>query len=93
MKAVWNGTVLAESERTLVVEGNHYFPPDAIRADYFVPSSAKTICSWKGIAHYFDIVVGGQTNKDAAWTYPSPTDAAQPIKSHIAFWRGIQVEQ
>ena len=91
MKATWNGAVLAESDATVVVEGNHYFPKESINCDYFVESAKHTVCSWKGTASYFDIVVDGATNADAAWYYPEPKDAAKEITGHIAFWKGVQV--
>ncbi|HSD11246.1 MAG TPA: DUF427 domain-containing protein [Candidatus Binatia bacterium] len=90
-KAIWNGAVLAESERCETVEGNQYFPPDAIDRAYFRDSATHTECSWKGTASYFDVVVDGKVNKDAAWYYPSPKDAASNIKNHVAFWRGVEV--
>jgi uncharacterized protein (DUF427 family) len=91
-RATWNGAVLAESERCEVVEGNQYFPPQAVDRKYFKESATHTVCSWKGTASYYDVVVDGQTNKDAAWYYPEPKDAAQQIKGYIAFWRGVKVE-
>lgn len=91
-KATWNGAVLAESDRCVVVEGNQYFPPDAIQSEYFQPSETHTTCPWKGVASYYNIVVDGQVNKDAAWYYPAPKDAAKEITGHIAFWRGVKVE-
>jgi len=91
MRATWNGTVLAESDRTIVVEGNQYFPPDAIHREFFQPSQTHTVCGWKGTASYYDVVVNGQTNKDAAWFYPQPKDAAAEIKDYVAFWRGVTV--
>jgi len=91
-KATWNGAILAESDRCEVVEGNQYFPPDAINRDYFKESATHTVCPWKGTASYYDVVVNGQTNTDAAWYYPSPKDAAQQIKNYVAFWRGVKVE-
>jgi uncharacterized protein (DUF427 family) len=91
-KATWNGVVLAESDRCEVVEGNQYFPPGSVKRAYFQPSETHTACSWKGTASYYDIVVDGQTNKDAAWYYPAPKEAAKQIKDHIAFWRGVNVE-
>ncbi|GAB4478284.1 MAG: DUF427 domain-containing protein [Elainellaceae cyanobacterium] len=91
-KATWNGAVLAESDRCVVVEGNQYFPPDAIKSEYFQPSDTHTTCPWKGVASYYNIVVDGQVNKDAAWYYPTPKDAAKEITGHIAFWRGVKVE-
>ena len=90
-KAIWNGVVLAESDRTKVVEGNHYFPPDSINRDYFVESSTKTTCPWKGTAGYFTIKVNGQENRDAAWVYPTPKEAAKNIANYVAFWRGVRV--
>jgi uncharacterized protein (DUF427 family) len=91
-RATWNGAVLAESERTEIVEGNHYFPPEAIRREHFSESQTHTVCSWKGTASYFDVVVDGQTNKDAAWYYPEPKDAAKQIRGYVAFWHGVKVE-
>ncbi|MDX2239713.1 MAG: DUF427 domain-containing protein [Leptolyngbyaceae cyanobacterium bins.302] len=92
VRATWNGAVLAESSNCEVVEGNQYFPPDAINTDYFQQSNTHTVCPWKGTASYYDVVVGGQVNKDAAWYYPEPKDAAKNIKGYIAFWRGVKVE-
>ncbi|AFY83190.1 DUF427 domain-containing protein [Oscillatoria acuminata] len=91
-KAIWNGAILAESDRCEVVEGNQYFPPDAIKSEYFQESNTHTNCPWKGQASYYDIVVEGQVNKDAAWYYPNVKDAAKQIKGYIAFWRGVKVE-
>jgi uncharacterized protein (DUF427 family) len=91
-RAIWNGAVLAESNQTVVVENNHYFPADSIKKEFFQPSSTHTVCSWKGTASYYDIVVNGQTNKDAAWYYPEPLDAARNIAGHVAFWKGVKVE-
>jgi uncharacterized protein (DUF427 family) len=91
-KATWNGAVLAESDRCVVVEGNQYFPLDAIQSEYFQPSDTHTTCPWKGVASYYNIVVDGQVNKDAAWYYPAPKDAAREITGHVAFWRGVKVE-
>jgi len=91
MKAIWNGTVLAESDKTVVVEGNHYFPPDAIRKEYFRPSATHTFCGWKGQASYYTIEVNGERNPDAAWYYPEPMDAARHIAGYVAFWKGVQV--
>lgn len=92
MKAVWNGAILAESDETIVVEGNHYFPPSSINRDHFRESSTHTTCPWKGEASYYDVVAGDQVNKDAAWYYPDPKDAAKNIEGYIAFWRGVKVE-
>ena len=93
MKAVWNGVTLAESDKTIVVEGNHYFPPDAIKRDLVQPSAKHTICPWKGEASYYTVAVDGATNKDAAWFYPSPKPAAAEIKNYVAFWHGVKVEK
>jgi len=90
-KAIWNGVVLAESKQTVVVEGNHYFPPEAVQRAYFQPSATHSTCHWKGEASYYTVVVEGQTNRDAAWYYPAPSDAAQAIKDYVAFWRGVKV--
>lgn len=91
-KAVWNGAVLAESDDTIVVEGNHYFPPDSINREFFGDSNTRTRCWWKGKASYYDVVVGGQTNSDAAWYYADPSAKAAAIKGYVAFWRGVTVE-
>lgn len=91
-RAVWNGAVIAESQRCVVVEGNQYFPPDAVARQYLRDSATHTVCPWKGTASYYDIVVAGETNTDAAWSYPQPKDAAQQIAHYIAFWRGVRVE-
>jgi len=92
MKATWNGAVLAESDDTVVVEGNHYFPPDSVKREHFRESETHTVCPWKGTASYYDVVVGGDVNRDAAWYYPQPKDAARQIKDRVAFWRGVKVE-
>ncbi|MGB8509309.1 MAG: DUF427 domain-containing protein [Pyrinomonadaceae bacterium] len=92
MKATWNGTTLAESDETVVVEGNHYFPAESIKREHFEPSETQTHCPWKGEASYYNVVVDGETNKDAAWFYPEPKDAAREIKDRVAFWRGVKVE-
>lgn len=91
MKAVWDDKVIAESDDTIQIEGNHYFPPDSIKTEYFKSSNTHTTCPWKGTASYFDIEVDGELNKDAAWKYPEPKDAAMEIKNHVAFWRGVQI--
>lgn len=91
MRATWNGVTLAESDDTVVVEGDHYFPLEAIRSELFAPSDTTTICPWKGTASYYDVQAGGETNADAAWFYPAPKDAAKEIKDHVAFWRGVEV--
>lgn len=90
---MWHNAVLAESNRCEVVEGNLYFHPDAINSEYFKASNTHTTCPWKGVASYYDIEVDGKVNKDAAWYYPTPKDAAENIKGHIAFWKGVQVEK
>jgi len=91
MRAVWNDTVLAESQDTVVVEGNHYFPPDSIHNEYFKPSETNTVCPWKGKASYYTLEVGGKQNPDAAWYYPDTKADANEIKGRIAFWKGVQV--
>jgi uncharacterized protein (DUF427 family) len=91
MKALWNDAVLAESDETVVVEGNHYFPPEAINRRYFRDSSMHTVCPWKGKASYYDIVVDDQVNQGGAWYYPAPSQAAKQIQGYIAFWRGVRV--
>jgi uncharacterized protein (DUF427 family) len=91
-KAIWNGAVLAESGRCEVVEGNAYFPPTSINRQHFSESDKRTTCSWKGEASYYDIVVEGQVNEDAAWYYASPKEAAKHIQGYIAFWKGVKVE-
>jgi uncharacterized protein (DUF427 family) len=93
MKAIWNGVVLAESDETIVVKANHYFPPDSIKREHFRSSDTHTICPWKGMASYYDVVVDGEVNKDAAWTYPEPKEAARHITDYVAFWRGVQVRE
>lgn len=92
-RAVWNGRVIAESDQHEIVEGNVYFPPASIKREYFTASSHTTLCSWKGQAHYYNVVVDGKENKDAAWYYPDPTPAAQNVKNHVAFWHGVQIEK
>lgn len=92
MKATWNGTVLAESDDTVVVEGNHYFPRESLVNNHFRTSSHHTTCPWKGEASYFDVVVDGDVNSNAAWTYESPKEAAREIKDHVAFWKGVEVK-
>lgn len=92
MKAIWNGTVIAESAKTEIVEGNHYFPPEALRMEFFRPGDIRTVCPWKGTAQYYSIVVGDTVNADAAWYYPEPKSAASKIAGKIAFWKGVRVE-
>ena len=91
MKAIWNGATLAESDDTVVVERNHYFPPDSIRRAYFSESDTHTTCPWKGEASYYNVTVNGTTNEDAAWYYPNPKEAAASIKDRVAFWKGVVV--
>ena len=94
MKATWQDTVLAESDRTtIVVEGNHYFPPDSIKKEFFRASDTHSTCPWKGLASYYHVQVGEQMNQDAAWYYPEPKEAANSIKSYVAFWRGVKVSE
>jgi uncharacterized protein (DUF427 family) len=92
-RALWNGTVIAESDKFEVVEGNIYFPPGSVDAHFLKDSPTTTQCPWKGTAHYYTLAVGGAENKDAAWYYPAPKDAAANIKDHVAFWRGVTVER
>jgi len=93
MKAIWNGRVIAESNDTVVVEGNHYFPPESVDRSFLRDSTTHTTCGWKGVASYYDVVVDGETNRDAAWHYPSPKDAARQISGRIAFWKGVRVSE
>ena len=92
MKATWNGAVLAESEETVVVEGNHYFPAESVNREHFRESRTHTTCPWKGVASYYDVLVGDEVNADAAWYYPDPKEAAKEIEGRVAFWRGVRVE-
>ena len=92
VKAIWNGATIAESNETIIVEGNHYFPKDSINSTYFQTNGSHTICPWKGMASYYDVVVDGAINAGAAWYYPEPKPAAKQIKDYVAFWRGVQVE-
>ncbi|HEV2162920.1 MAG TPA: DUF427 domain-containing protein [Stellaceae bacterium] len=91
VKAVWNGETIAESDQTVIVEGNHYFPQEAVNWSALKPSASTYTCPWKGDARYFTIVAGGKENADAAWTYPDPKPAAAEIKGRVAFWKGVQV--
>lgn len=91
MKAIWNGQVIAESEDTLVVENNHYFPPHSIKSDFFKSNDTHTSCPWKGVASYYTVEVNGESNKDAAWYYPSASDLAKNIEGYVAFWKGVEV--
>jgi uncharacterized protein (DUF427 family) len=92
MKAIWKGKVLAESSDTVIVESNHYFPADSVKMEYLQKSGNTYECPWKGQCEYYNVVVDGETNEDAAWVYPEPKDAAKQIKGRFAFWRGVEVE-
>lgn len=91
-KATWNGEVIAQSDKTVMVEGNHYFPPESVQQEFLKPSETHTKCPWKGTASYYSVEVDGQRNADAAWFYPDPFPAAKQLKDHIAFWKGVHVE-
>ncbi len=91
MRAVWNGVTIAESDETVVVEGNHYFPPESVRFEYLRPTWMRTLCPWKGVARYFTVQVGGAEIKDAAWTYPRPWPWIRKIRGHVAFWSGAEL--
>ncbi|MET6991493.1 DUF427 domain-containing protein [Sediminicola arcticus] len=93
MKAIWNNTVIAESDHTVVVENNHYFPAESINKEYFKSSNTNTTCPWKGKASYYSLEVDGKENKDAAWYYPEVSELAKTIKGHIAFWKGVTIEK
>jgi uncharacterized protein (DUF427 family) len=93
VRAVWNGVVLAESDDTVIVEGNHYFPPESLNEDFFSESAKSTVCPWKGTASYYDVEIDGEVNSAAAWYYPAPKDAARQIQGRVAFWRGVRVEE
>ncbi|PAZ13853.1 hypothetical protein CLM62_20355 [Streptomyces sp. SA15] len=93
MRAVWHGAVLAQAERTVVVEGNHYFPPESLDRAYFTASRARSLCFWKGLARYYTITVDDQVNANAAWYYPHPSPLVRRIKNHVAFWNGVTVEE
>lgn len=93
MKAIWNDTVIAESNETKVVENNHYFPMQSIKCEYFKPSDKTTRCPWKGKASYYNVVIDGEENKDSAWYYPQASHAARPIENYVAFWKGIKVTE
>jgi uncharacterized protein (DUF427 family) len=92
-RATWNGELIAESDRFEVVEGNVYFPPESVKVDLLRPSDTHTVCDWKGTASYYDVVVGEQVNRDAAWYYPETLDAAKNVEGYVAFWRGVSVER
>lgn len=91
MKAIWNGKTIAESNDTIVIEGNHYFPADAVNKEYLKQSETHTVCPWKGTASYYTLEVNNDTNKDAAWYYPEAKEAAKPIEGRVAFWKGVEV--
>ena len=91
-RAIWNGQVIAQSDKTQMVDGNHYFPPDSVNRDFFHDSDHHTVCGWKGTASYFDISVDGKINQQAAWYYPDPKEAAGSIRDRIAFWKGVEVQ-
>ena len=93
MKAIWNGEVIAESNDTIEVEKNQYFPPDSIYKSYFTKTETTSYCPWKGEAHYYNVKVNGEVNEDAAWYYPSPKKEAEEIKDYVAFWRGVKIEE
>ncbi|MDX1403933.1 MAG: DUF427 domain-containing protein [Woeseiaceae bacterium] len=93
MKATWNGQTIAESDDTVVVEGNHYFPPDAVKREFLEDSEHHSVCPWKGMAHYYDVVVDGERNANAAWYYPETKEAADNIKCRVAFWHGVEIEK
>jgi len=91
MKAIWKDITLAESDKTIEVEGNHYFPPDSVKKEYFKESPTHSTCPWKGKSNYYSLDVNGNENKDAAWYYPEPKEAAKEIKNYVAFWKGVEV--
>ena len=91
-RATWNNSVIAESDKCIIVEGNQYFPPEDVKSDFLVESDHHTVCPWKGLASYFHIEVDGERNENAAWYYPQPKDAAKNITDYVAFWRGVEVE-
>lgn len=93
MRAIWNGEAIAESNDTVEVEGNHYFPAASVKTEFMIPSNTHSTCPWKGEASYYSVEVGGETNVDAAWYYPEPKEAAKNIKERVAFWRGVEVKE
>jgi uncharacterized protein (DUF427 family) len=93
MKAIYNGEIIAESNETIVIEGNHYFPPGSLKKDFFKESNTHSTCPWKGLASYNTIEVNGKTNTDAAWFYPNPSDKAMEIKDYVAFWKGVEITE
>ncbi len=92
-KAIWKDEVIAESQNTIMVEGNHYFPPQDVRKEYLVESDYRSTCPWKGEAYYYDILINGEKNENAAWYYPQPKEKALRIKDHVAFWKGVTIEE
>jgi uncharacterized protein (DUF427 family) len=92
MKAIWNDKIVAESDETVLIEGNHYFPPNSINKKFLIKSNTSTRCSWKGIANYYSVNVDGKLNKDSAWYYPEPLEEAKQIKEYVAFWKGIELK-
>ncbi|MFB5598851.1 MAG: DUF427 domain-containing protein [Nitrososphaeraceae archaeon] len=92
MKAIWNNKIIAESDKTILIEGNHYFPPNSINKEFLIKSNITTMCSWKGKANYFSIKVNGKLNKDCAWYYPDPLEEAKQIKEYVAFWKGVELK-
>ncbi|RDY58814.1 DUF427 domain-containing protein [Flagellimonas nanhaiensis] len=93
MKAIWNNTVIAESNDTVVIENNHYFPPESVKKEFFKTSETHTTCPWKGVASYYTIEVDGKQNSDAAWFYPQTSELAKSIKGYVAFWKGVTIEE
>ncbi len=93
MKAIWNNAEIANSDDTVIIEGNHYFPEDSVNFDYLIDSDTNSYCPWKGTASYYSVEVNGKTNKDAAWHYPDPKEKAKAIKGHIAFWKGVEITE
>lgn len=91
MKAIWNNEIIAESDATIQVEGNHYFPADSVKREFFADCEKQSVCPWKGTASYYDVVVGGETNRGAAWFYAQPKPEAENIRDHVAFWKGVEV--
>jgi uncharacterized protein (DUF427 family) len=91
MRAIWQGHLIAQSDDTVVVEGNHYFPAESVRKEFLRASETHTTCGWKGVASYYDIVIGDQVNRDAVWYYPTPKEAAKEIAGRVAFWHGVEV--
>ncbi len=91
VQAIWNNTVIAESDKTELVDGNHYFPPSSLKREFFSESDETSVCGWKGTANYYDVIVDGQTNTGAAWFYATPKEQVANLKDHVAFWKGVQV--